>query len=83
VHVKKGTDRIVGATLVAAHAGELIGELVQALTFGVGLGKLATAVRPYPTQSEVFKRVSDAYNRTRLTPGRAKLLRWLLRWRRA
>jgi pyruvate/2-oxoglutarate dehydrogenase complex dihydrolipoamide dehydrogenase (E3) component len=82
VHVKKGRDQIVGATIVAAHAGDLIGELVQALTFGIGLGRLATAVRPYPTQSEVIKRLSDAYSRTRLTPGRAKLLRWLLSWRR-
>jgi hypothetical protein len=60
----------------------LIGELVQAMTFRIGLGSLAAAVRPYPTQSEVFKKLSDAYNRTRLTPWRAKLLRTLLRWRR-
>ncbi len=82
IHVRRGTDRIVGATVVAAHAGELIGELVQAMTFHIGLGALASAVRPYPTQAEMFKKLSDAYNRTRLTPWRARLLRGLLRWRR-
>jgi pyruvate/2-oxoglutarate dehydrogenase complex dihydrolipoamide dehydrogenase (E3) component len=81
VHVRKGTDRIVGATVVAAHAGDLIGEVVLAMTAGIGLGRLASAVRPYPTQSEVFKRLSDAYGRTRLTPVRAAVLRWLLRRR--
>ena len=39
VHLKEGTDRILGATLVAEHAGEMIGEIALAITAGVGLGK--------------------------------------------
>src|SRR5207244_1600981 len=40
VHLRASSDRIVGATIVAAHAGDLIGEIVQAMTRGVGLGAL-------------------------------------------
>lgn len=78
VHVRRGTDRIVGANLAASHAGELIGEMVQAITSGTGLRKLAGVVRPYPTQSEIWKKVADAYQRTRLTPRAAKFLRGVL-----
>jgi pyruvate/2-oxoglutarate dehydrogenase complex dihydrolipoamide dehydrogenase (E3) component len=73
VHVKKGTDRIVGATVVARHAGEMIGELSLAMTAGLGLGTLSRTIHPYPTQVEAIKKVGDAYYRTRLTP----LLKWL------
>jgi pyruvate/2-oxoglutarate dehydrogenase complex dihydrolipoamide dehydrogenase (E3) component len=78
VHVKKGTDRIVGATIVAEHAGEMISELTVAMVAGVGLGTIAKTIHPYPTQAEGIKKVADAYNRTRLTP-RVKGLftRWL------
>ena len=68
VHVKKGSDRILGATIVARHAGEMIGELAVAMAGGVGLSKLANAIHPYPTQAEAIRQVGDAYNRTRLTP---------------
>ncbi len=80
VHVKKGTDRIVGATIVARHAGEMISEITLAMTAKVGLGKIADTIHPYPTQAECVKRVADAYNRTRLTPFvKSALARWL-RW---
>jgi pyruvate/2-oxoglutarate dehydrogenase complex dihydrolipoamide dehydrogenase (E3) component len=71
VHTKAGTDKILGATMVAAHAGELIGELCLAMRAGVGLKTIADTVHPYPTQCEVVKKAADAWNRTRLTP-RAK-----------
>jgi pyruvate/2-oxoglutarate dehydrogenase complex dihydrolipoamide dehydrogenase (E3) component len=82
VHVKKGTPRIVGATVVAAHAGDLIGELSLAMTNGLGLNKIASTIHCYPTQAEAIKRVGDAYNRTRLTPFVAKLFKKLLAWQR-
>jgi pyruvate/2-oxoglutarate dehydrogenase complex dihydrolipoamide dehydrogenase (E3) component len=69
VHVKKGTDRILGATLLAEHAGDIIGELTLAMTAGVGLGRIAATVHPYPTQGEVIRKAADAWRRTRLTPG--------------
>ena len=77
VHVKRGTDRIVGATIVARHAGEMLAELTTAITAGVGLGAIAGVIHTYPTQAEGIKRVADVYNRTRLTPG---VKQWLTRW---
>ena len=68
VHVKAGSDKILGATVVSPHAGELIGELCVAMRAGVGLKILADTVHPYPTQSELVKKAADAWNRGRLTP---------------
>jgi pyruvate/2-oxoglutarate dehydrogenase complex dihydrolipoamide dehydrogenase (E3) component len=82
VHVREGTDRIVGATIVAAHAGEMIGEIVLAMTHKLGLSALSETIHPYPTQAEVLKRLGDAYQKSRLTPRTAALLRTILRWRR-
>ena len=82
VHVREGTDQIVGATIVAAHAGEIISELTLAIAAGIGLGRIAGVIHPYPTQAEAIKKIADAYNRTRLTPSRKRLLAWLLAWRR-
>jgi pyruvate/2-oxoglutarate dehydrogenase complex dihydrolipoamide dehydrogenase (E3) component len=78
IHVKAGTDRILGATIVAGHAGEMISEISVAIVNGVGLGSLANVIHPYPTQAEAIRKAGDAYNRTRLTPGVKKLFgRWL------
>jgi len=82
VHVRRGTDRIVGATVVARHAGDMIGELTLAITAGVGLGRLASVIHPYPTQAEAIRQVGDMYNRTRLTPRVKKLFAAWLRWTR-
>jgi pyruvate/2-oxoglutarate dehydrogenase complex dihydrolipoamide dehydrogenase (E3) component len=82
VHVRKGTDRIMGATIVAANAGDMISEITLAMTHGLGLRKIAACVHPYPTQSEAIRHVADAWNRTRLTPRVAGLLRWWLARRR-
>ncbi len=71
VHLKRGSDRILGATLVAEHAGEMIGELTVAMTNGLGLSRVGAAIHPYPTQAEAFRKAADAWRRTRLTP-RAK-----------
>jgi pyruvate/2-oxoglutarate dehydrogenase complex dihydrolipoamide dehydrogenase (E3) component len=68
VHLKKGTDRILGATIVAEHAGDLISELTLAITAGIGLKKIAGTIHPYPTQGEMVRKVADAWRRTRLTP---------------
>ena len=82
VHVRRGTDRIAGATIVSPHAGETISEITLAMTAGVGLGTLARTIHPYPTQSEALKRIADAYNRTRLTPLIKSLFEIWLRWQR-
>jgi pyruvate/2-oxoglutarate dehydrogenase complex dihydrolipoamide dehydrogenase (E3) component len=82
IHVKKGSDRIVGATVVARHAGEMISELTTAMVGKVGLGTLASVIHPYPTQAEAIRKAGDMYNRTRLTESRARLLRRYFAWRR-
>ncbi len=73
VHLEKGKDRILGGTLVADHAGDMIGELCLAITQGIGLGKIAGVIHPYPTQGEVIKKAADQWRRTKLTPGVKKL----------
>lgn len=78
--LKEGSDRILGATIVASHAGEMIGEISLAMTAGVGLGRVGAAIHPYPTQAEAIRKLGDAYNRTRLTPTARSILRMLLRW---
>ena len=82
VLVRAGTDRLVGATVVAAHAGELIGELSLAMTNGLGLSALARTIHPYPTQAEALRKLGDAYNRTRLRPWIKNLLERWLAWNR-
>ena len=82
VHAKEGTDQILGATLVARHAGEMISELTLAITAGVGLGTIAGTIHPYPTQAECIKRAADAFNRTRLTPRMKSLFAKWLGWQR-
>jgi pyruvate/2-oxoglutarate dehydrogenase complex dihydrolipoamide dehydrogenase (E3) component len=81
-HVKKGTDKILGATVVARHAGEMIGVYTLAITHGLGLRALARVIQPYPTQAEAIRKTGDLYNRTRLTPTVQKLLTAWLRWQR-
>ena len=68
IHVKAGTDRILGATVVARHAGEMISEVTLAMAGKLGLGMFSGTIHPYPTQAQAFQRLGDAYSRTRLTP---------------
>jgi len=82
IHVKEGTDRILGATIVARHAGEMINEVTLAMVAGIGLRTLARVIHAYPTQGEAIKKAADAYNRTRLTPfAKTMFSRWLA-WQR-
>ena len=82
VHVRRGTDRIVGATIVARHAGDMISEITLAMTHGLGLKQLASTIHPYPTQAEAIRRLGDQFNRTRLTPFVMSLFRKWLTWTR-
>jgi pyruvate/2-oxoglutarate dehydrogenase complex dihydrolipoamide dehydrogenase (E3) component len=82
IHVRRGTDRLVGATIVASHAGDLVSEITLALTAGVGLGRLASVIHPYPTRAEAIRQLGDAYNRTRLTPLVKRLFAEWMRWTR-
>ena len=82
VHLRKGSDRILGATIVARHAGEMINEFSLAITSGLGLGAIAKTIHPYPTQAEVVKKLADMYNRTRLTLFVRRILAGWLKWQR-
>jgi pyruvate/2-oxoglutarate dehydrogenase complex dihydrolipoamide dehydrogenase (E3) component len=82
IHVKAGTDKIVGATIVAEHAGEMIGEIVLAMSNHIGLKRLASTIHPYPTVAEAIRKCGDSYNKTRLTPLVKSLFSKWLAWTR-
>ena len=77
---KKGSDKILGATIVARHAGEMISEITTVMVTGQGLSALAGVIHPYPTQAEAIKKAADAYRRTLLTPRTKSLLKLLTRF---
>jgi pyruvate/2-oxoglutarate dehydrogenase complex dihydrolipoamide dehydrogenase (E3) component len=68
VYLKRRSDRILGATMVAEHAGEIISQITTAMVGGMGLGSLGAAIFPYPTRAEVVRKAADAHRRKRLTP---------------
>jgi len=82
IHVKRRSDRIVGATIVAAHAGEMIGEVSLAMTNKLGLRAILASIHPYPTQAEALKRAAGAYMRSRATPVVGRMLERWMAWRR-
>jgi pyruvate/2-oxoglutarate dehydrogenase complex dihydrolipoamide dehydrogenase (E3) component len=73
----KGSDKILGATIVAPHAGDLLHEFVLAMNAKIGLGKIAATIHAYPTFAELARKAGDKYNKTRLTPGAKKMFTWL------
>jgi len=79
VLVAKGTDKILGATLVCENAGDLLHEFVLAMKCGIGLGKISATTHAYPTFAELARKVGDKYNKTRLTPTARKVFGWLYR----
>lgn len=79
LHLKKGSDKILGATLVADNAGDILGELAVAIRAGVGLETIASTIHAYPTQAEIVKKAADAWRRTKLTPLVKKIFRGYFR----
>ncbi len=71
---KKGSDQILGATIVSRHAGETISEVTTAIVNKIGLNGLSGVIHPYPTQAEAIKKAADAYRRTLLTPTSKRIL---------
>jgi pyruvate/2-oxoglutarate dehydrogenase complex dihydrolipoamide dehydrogenase (E3) component len=82
IHVKKGTDQILGATIVGSHAGDMISEITVAMQAGMGLGQLANVIHPYPTAAEAIRQCGDAYNRSRLTPTVKSIFNRLMAFKR-
>jgi pyruvate/2-oxoglutarate dehydrogenase complex dihydrolipoamide dehydrogenase (E3) component len=79
----KGTDKILGVTMVATHAGDLLHEFVLAMKQRIGLSRLATTIHAYPTFAELGRKVGDRYNKQRLTPFVKRIFRWLYKRSRA
>jgi pyruvate/2-oxoglutarate dehydrogenase complex dihydrolipoamide dehydrogenase (E3) component len=78
IHHPKGSDKILGATIVARHAGEMISQITTAIVHNIGLNKLSQVIHPYPTQAEAIRKAADAYYlSTALTPNTKRLLAWV------
>lgn len=82
VRVYHARGRLRGCTIVADHAGEMVGEAAYALTHGATLGQLSATIHPYPTQTEALRKAGDAYRRQALTDGRRRWLRRYFEWTR-
>ena len=82
IHVDAKSGRILGATAVARHAGEMIGEATLAIGRRLSAADLSATIHPYPTQAEAWRKLGDAWQRTRLTPWTRRSLAALISWRR-
>jgi pyruvate/2-oxoglutarate dehydrogenase complex dihydrolipoamide dehydrogenase (E3) component len=79
VLVRRGSDQIVGATIVGEHAGELIQQFVLAIKHGIGLKKIAETIYAYPTFACLVLKSAEKLNKKRLTPRTRKITAWLYR----
>jgi pyruvate/2-oxoglutarate dehydrogenase complex dihydrolipoamide dehydrogenase (E3) component len=73
----KGGDRILGATIVGQHAGEILAEITFAMKHKMGLRKILQTIHPYPTWAEANKYAAGQYGLARKPEG---LLKWAERW---
>ena len=76
-----GRDRILGVTVVAPHAGELISQWTLAMKHGIGLNKLLGTIHPYPTLAEANKAVAGAWKRENAPERALSLVGRYHRWR--
>ena len=79
VHTKKGTDKIVGATIVAENAGDMISEVAVAMKNKIGLAGIGSTIHPYPTQAEAIRKLGDQFNKTKLTSFSKNVLKFLMK----
>jgi pyruvate/2-oxoglutarate dehydrogenase complex dihydrolipoamide dehydrogenase (E3) component len=77
-----GTDRIVGALIVGAEAGELIAEFVLAMKHGLGLNKLLGTIHVYPTMMEANRYAAGAWKRAHASPRALRFAERFFTWRR-
>ena len=75
IYLAKGTDTLLGATIVSAHAGEIVSALTLAIKEGIGLSAIAETIYPYPTQSEVIKKVANEWKKSSFTKQKKNILR--------
>ena len=77
-----GSDRILGATIVGSHAGEILGEFTLAMKHGLGLGKILATIHPYPGWTEAAKSVAGEWRRAHVPGWSLGLARRFNAWRR-
>jgi pyruvate/2-oxoglutarate dehydrogenase complex dihydrolipoamide dehydrogenase (E3) component/uncharacterized membrane protein YdjX (TVP38/TMEM64 family) len=77
-----GKDKILGATIVGAIAGELMAEFVLAMRHGLGLNKILGTIHAYPTMMEANKYVAGEWKRNHAPQGLLKLVQKFHAWRR-
>lgn len=82
IYLKQGSDKILGATVVARHAGEMISEITLAMANNLGLRAITKTIHPYPTQAEAIRKAADEHSRKRFTPLVKKLFATWLSWMR-
>lgn len=75
IHVDAKSDTILGASILGEGAGNMISEITMAMQSGIGLGKVASIIHPYPSMAESIRQAGDLYNKTRLTTTVRGLLR--------
>jgi pyruvate/2-oxoglutarate dehydrogenase complex dihydrolipoamide dehydrogenase (E3) component len=82
LHVQKGTDKILGATIVARHAGDLISEITALMNAGRGVKTLTGTIHPYPTQAEVLKKAANLWRKAHFTEIQKNILTKWFQWTR-
>ncbi len=80
VHVEKGTDTIVGATIVAGNAGNMISEVTLAMKTRAGLSAIGSTIHPYPTQAEALRKVANLMRKARFSSRQQSILKRWFRW---
>ena len=68
IHVGMKDDKILGATIVGPHAGDMISEITLAMYTKTGLETIGSVIHPYPTQAEGIRQCGDLIRKTKLTP---------------
>ena len=82
IHIQEGTDTILGATIVGAHAGDLISEVSVAMKAGAGAKTIAATIHPYPTRAEIIKKAVNLWRKAHFTPQTKSMLTRLFAWLR-
>lgn len=82
IHIQRGTDKILGATIVSAHAGELISQITLAIVGKLGLNTIANTVYPYPTQGEIIRQAASQSNLGWIKGWVKQVTTTWFRWRR-
>jgi pyruvate/2-oxoglutarate dehydrogenase complex dihydrolipoamide dehydrogenase (E3) component/uncharacterized membrane protein YdjX (TVP38/TMEM64 family) len=82
VLTRPASDRILGVTIVGAHAGDLLAEYVLAMKQNIGLNRILGTIHVYPTLAEANKNAAGSWRRAQVTLGQWALLQALQAWLR-